>query len=121
MSVRFFRAIIKITERKKKMGKFMKFVSVAALGLGIFQNFGAEAIKIVSADCPKGLCVIKGSDGNIYALDDSSKKAIYEAMKSTEFKASDSKLTGTVRINGENVALMFEEQKADPTPAQPKK
>lgn len=70
---------------------------------------------------PKGLCVIKGSDGNIYALDDSSKQAVYEAMKSKEFKASDSKLTGTVKINGKNVALMFEKQKTDPTPAQPKK
>ncbi|MBY0272115.1 MAG: hypothetical protein K2X02_01690 [Alphaproteobacteria bacterium] len=93
------------------MSKSMKFVSVAALGLGIFQNFEVEAVKIVSADCPKGLCVIKGSDGNTYALDDGSKKAIYEALENEEFKESDStKLTGTAIINGKKVLLSFEKQ-----------
>lgn len=107
------------------MSKSMKLIAIAALGLGV-QNFGAQAVKIVSAECPKGLCVIKGSDDNMYALDDNSKKAIYEAMKSKEFKASDSKLTGSVKINGKSVPLSFEQQKSpekkvDSTPAQPKK
>lgn len=102
------------------MSKSMKLVTVAALGLAIFQNFGAEAVKIVSAECPKGLCVVKGNDDNTYTLTDDSKKAIYEALESKNFKESDSKLTGTVKINGKNVALTFEKQKADPKPAQPK-
>jgi hypothetical protein len=95
------------------MSKSMRLVTIAALGLGVFQNFAAEAVKIVSADCPKGLCVVKGSDGNMYALDDDSKKAVYEALMSKEFKESDSKLTGTVKINGKNVPLSFEQQKDD--------
>ncbi|MBX9787068.1 MAG: hypothetical protein K2Y08_07005 [Alphaproteobacteria bacterium] len=102
------------------MNKSMKLVTVVALGLGIFQNFGAEAVKVVSVDCPKGLCVVKGSDGNLYALDEGSKKAIYEAMMSKEFKELDSKLTGTVKVNGKSVPLSFEKQQDDSKPAQPK-
>jgi hypothetical protein len=89
----------------------MRIVIVVALGLGVFQNFGAEAVKIVSADCPKGLCVVEANDGHKYTLDEASKKAVYEALMSKEFKESDSKLTGTVKINGKKVELSFDQQK----------
>lgn len=108
------------------MSKSMKLIAVATLGLGVFQNFGAEAFKVVSVECPKGLCVVKGSDDNSYTLTDDSKAAVYKALEGKEFK--DSK--GSVKINGKNVALSFEKQKgeekkadekkADPKPAQPK-
>ena len=103
------------------MSKSMKLVTVAVLGLGVFQNFGAEAFKIVSADCPKGLCVVTGSDDNTYTLTDDSKKAVYEALMGKEFKDG----TGTVKINGKTVTLSFEKQKGDekkpdPKPAQSK-
>ena len=103
------------------MNKSIKLMAIVALGLGAFQNFGAEAVKIVSADCPKGLCVVKGNDDNTYTLSDDSKKAVYEALKSKEFKASDSKLTGNVKINGKSVTLSFEQQKAGEKKDQPKK
>jgi len=89
----------------------MKFVAVAALGLGVFQNFGAEAVKIVSADCPKGLCVVEANDDHKYILDEASKKAVYGALKETELTESGSKLTGTVKINGQDVHLSFDQQK----------
>jgi hypothetical protein len=89
----------------------MKFATVAALGVAIFQNFEAEAVKIVSADCPKGLCVVEANDDHKYTLDEASKKAVYDALRDTEFKESDSKLTGTVKINGQDVNLTFDQQK----------
>ncbi|MBX9621384.1 MAG: hypothetical protein K2X28_05075 [Alphaproteobacteria bacterium] len=103
----------------------MKLVAIAALGLGV-QNFGVEADKMVSFECSKGVCVVKGSGDKTYILSDDSLKAIHEALKNKDFKISDSKLSGTVKINGKSVDLSFEQQKApekkaDPTPAQPKK
>ncbi len=113
MSVRFFRAIIKITERKKKMSKSMKLVTVMALGLGVFQNFGAEAAKIVSSDCStEKPCANKADNDKTYILDNASRQRIMEAWnKDTDFKVSGSKIEGTVKINGKDVSLSFDEQK----------
>ena len=93
------------------MRKSIKFATIAALGLVTFQNFGAEAVKIVSADCPKGLCVVEANDDHKYVLEDASKKAVYDALKDTEFTESGSKLTGKVTINGQDVNLTFDQQK----------
>ena len=95
------------------MSKSMKFMAVAALGLGVFQNFGVEAVKIVSSDCSSEKpCANKADNDKTYVLDNASRQRIMEAWnKDTDFKESGSKIEGTVRINGENVPLSFDEQK----------
>lgn len=103
------------------MSKSMKLIAVAALGLGVFQNFGVEAEKMISFECAKGVCLVKGSGDKTYVLSDDSLKAVFEALKNKEFKAADSKLTGNVKINGKSVTLSFEQQKSDEKKDQPKK
>ncbi|MBX9787067.1 MAG: hypothetical protein K2Y08_07000 [Alphaproteobacteria bacterium] len=95
------------------MSKSMKFVSVAALGLGIFQNFGAEAVKIESSDCStENLCINDADNGKKYVLDNASRENIMKAWnKTTDFEESDSKLIGTVTINGEKVKLSYDQKK----------
>lgn len=94
------------------MNKSMKFVAVAVLGLGAFQNFGAEAVKIVSSDCSTGnLCINNADNGKKYVLDNTSRKNLMDAWKNTDFKESGSKLTGIVTINGKDVELSYDQQK----------
>lgn len=95
------------------MSKSMKFVSVAALGLGIFQNFGAEAVKIVSSDCStENPCTNTADNQKQYILDNASRENIMKAWnKTTDFEESDSKLIGTVTINGEKVKLSYDQKK----------
>lgn len=95
------------------MSKSMKFVGVAILGLGIFQNFGAGAVKIVNSDCStEKPCVNTTDSKKKYILDNASRQSIMDAWNNdTEFKESGSKLTGKVTINGKDVNLTFEPQK----------
>ena len=95
------------------MSKSMKFIAVAALGLGIFQNYGAEAVKIVSSDCStEKPCANKADNDKTYVLDNASRQRIMEAWnKDTDFKVSGSTMEGEVEINGHKVKLSFDEQK----------
>ncbi|MBX9621383.1 MAG: hypothetical protein K2X28_05070 [Alphaproteobacteria bacterium] len=95
------------------MNKSMKFVAVAALGLGVFQNFGVEAVKIISSDCStEEPCANKADNDKTYILDNASRQRIMDAWnKDTDFRVSGSKIEGTVKINGEDVKLSFDEQK----------
>lgn len=94
------------------MSKSMRLVTVAALGLCIFQNFTVEAVKIVSSDCStEKPCTNTADNKKKYILDNASRENIMNAWnKNTDFEESGSKLIGTITINGEKVKLSYDQQ-----------